>query len=168
MGSNETLNDFADKIGGMAARYAGLGSTLEDSAMVKKLLDSVPDRLYAGVAGMEQFCDLNTLLFEDALGRLKAFDERLQRRGQAGGEQADNALMYTAAQWRARDRHQGGVRDDDDVRSNTSGFGNNRRGRCYKCGKRDHFKRECPQLRKAPAAERALLVDDGVEDGGLL
>ncbi|KAM3346857.1 hypothetical protein ACQJBY_021065 [Aegilops geniculata] len=168
MGSNETLDDFAGKIGGMAARYAGLGSTLEDSAMVKKLLDSVPDRLYAGVAGMEQFCDLNTLLFEDALGRLKAFDERLRRRGQAGGEQADGALMYTVAQWRARDRQQGGARDDDDVRSNASGFGNNRRGRCYKCGERGHFKRECPQQRKAPAAERALLVDDGVEDGGLL
>ncbi|KAE8780925.1 retrotransposon protein [Hordeum vulgare] len=68
------------------ARYAALGSTLEDSALVKKLLDSVPDRLYAAVAGIEQFCDVTTMMFEDTLGRLKAFDEKLQRRGQSCGE----------------------------------------------------------------------------------
>ncbi|XP_073357905.1 uncharacterized protein [Aegilops tauschii subsp. strangulata] len=168
MDGGESLDAFAGKINGMAARYAGLGSTLDDAAMVKKLLDCVPNRLYAAVAGMEQFCDLSALLFEDALGHLKAFDERLRRRGQAGGEQADGALMYTAAQWRARERRQGGARDDDDVRSEASGLGGNRRGRCYKCGDRGHFKRECPQLKKAPAAERALVVDGVVEDDGLL
>ena len=88
---------FAGKISGMAARYVGLGATLDNAAMVKKLLDCVPDRLYAAVAGMEQLCDLETLQFDDALGRLKAFDERLRRRRQAGGELADGELLYTAA-----------------------------------------------------------------------
>ncbi|XBH71455.1 hypothetical protein VPH35_098906 [Triticum aestivum] len=168
MADGDTLDGFAGKLGAMTARFAGLGSTLEDAALMKKLLDSVPDRLYAAVAGIEQFCDVTMMPFEEALGRLKAFDERLRRRGQAGGERTDDALMYTAAQWRARDRQQGGARDDDDVRSQASGFGGNRRGRCYKCGERGHFKRDCPQLRKEPARERALLVDGDVEDGGLL
>ncbi|KAE8773281.1 retrotransposon protein [Hordeum vulgare] len=104
MAEAETLDAFAGRLGGMAARYAALGSTLEDSALVKKLLDSVPDRLYAAVAGIKQFCDVSTMLFEDALGRLKAFDERLQRRGQTGGEREDGQLMLTAEQWRARER----------------------------------------------------------------
>ena len=52
MASGETLDEFAGKLGAMAARFAGLGATLEDAAMVKKLLDCVPDRLYAAVAGM--------------------------------------------------------------------------------------------------------------------
>ena len=85
MAESETLNAFAGRLGSMAARYAARGSILEDAAVVKKLLDSVPDRLYAAVAGIEQFCDVGTMPFEDALGRLKAFDERLRRRGQDGG-----------------------------------------------------------------------------------
>ncbi|KAM3280607.1 hypothetical protein ACQJBY_047427 [Aegilops geniculata] len=168
----ETLDDFAGRLGGMAARYAALGSTLEDAALVKKLLDSVPDRLYAAVAGIEQFCDVDTMLFEDVLGRLKAFDERLRRRGQDGGNHGGEQLMFTAAQWRARERRQGGARgedDDDGARSEASGFGGNRRDRCYKSGERGHFKRECPQWKKGPAAERALLANDGdVEEAGLL
>ncbi|SPT15557.1 unnamed protein product [Triticum aestivum] len=83
MADAETLDDFASRLGGMAARYAALGSTLEDAALVKKLLDLVPNRLYAAVAGIEQFCDVDTMAFEDALGRLKAFDERLRWRGRA-------------------------------------------------------------------------------------
>ena len=58
--------------------------------------------------------------------------------------------------------------DDDGSASTASGGGDNRRGKCYKCGVRGHFKRECPLMRKEPAAGRALLVDDGVEDTGLL
>jgi hypothetical protein len=43
----------AEKISGMTARYAGLGATLDDAAMVKKLLDTNPDHLYPAVAGIE-------------------------------------------------------------------------------------------------------------------
>ncbi|XP_073353580.1 uncharacterized protein [Aegilops tauschii subsp. strangulata] len=78
MESGETLDAFAGKINGMAARYAGLGSMLDDPAMMKKLLDSVPDRLDVAVAGMEQFYDVNSMSFEEALRRLKAFEERLR------------------------------------------------------------------------------------------
>ncbi|XP_073353579.1 uncharacterized protein [Aegilops tauschii subsp. strangulata] len=78
MESGETLDAFAGKISGMAAHYAGLRSTLDNPAMVKKLPDSVPDRLYIAVAGMEQFCDVNSMPFEEALGWLKAFEERLR------------------------------------------------------------------------------------------
>uniref|UniRef100_A0A452ZCR7 Uncharacterized protein n=1 Tax=Aegilops tauschii subsp. strangulata TaxID=200361 RepID=A0A452ZCR7_AEGTS len=104
MAEADTLDGFTGKLGGMVARFAGLRSTLDDATMVKKLLDSVPDRLYAVVAGIEPFCDVSTMAFKKALGRLKAFDERLRRRGQAGGERADGQLMYTATQWRARER----------------------------------------------------------------
>jgi hypothetical protein len=86
MEDTEPLDDYAGKISGMAVRYAGLGATLDDASMVKKLLDTVPDRLYPAVAGIEQFYDVKMMLFEEALSRLKAFDERFRRRSQAGGD----------------------------------------------------------------------------------
>ncbi|KAE8818315.1 hypothetical protein D1007_03948 [Hordeum vulgare] len=63
---------------------------------------------------------------------------------------------------------QGGAHDDDDGRSVASGNRGNRHGRCYKCGERGHFKRDCPKLRREPTAEHALLADIGVEDDDLL
>ncbi|XP_073360016.1 uncharacterized protein [Aegilops tauschii subsp. strangulata] len=166
MDGEESLDAFVAMISGMATRYVGQGSLLDDAAMVKKLLDCFPDRRYAAVARMEQFCDLSTLLFADALGRLKAFDERLRRRRQAGGERADDELLYTAAMvgmgaasWRCARRRR---RGEHSIRRR------GRRGKCYKCGVRGHFKREWPLLRKEPAAGRALLVDGDVDNTGLL
>ncbi|KAE8800762.1 retrotransposon protein [Hordeum vulgare] len=115
------------------------------------------------MAGIEQFCDVSTMTFEDALGRLKAFDKRLCRRGQDGADHGGEQLMLTAEQWRARERRRGGARDDDDDRSVASRARGNRRRRCYHCNERRHFKRECPRREKAPASEQAMLgeiVDD--------
>ena len=108
------------------------------------------------------------MAFDEALGRLHAFDERVRHRGQDGGERGAEQLLMTAAQWRERERRQGGARDDDDGKSVASSSGGNRRGRCYKCSERGHFKRECLQWKKAPVAEWALLTDGDVEDAGLL
>lgn len=169
MEDGESLDVYAGRLAGMTARFAGLGETLSDTELVKKLMDTVPDGLLPVVAGIEQFCKLEELTYDEVLGRLRAFDERVRRRGQSGSERADGQLLYTAAQWRARERRKGGARDDDDdARSVATRDGGNRRGRCYKCGEHGHFKRGCPELRKAPAAERALLGDADVEDNGLL
>jgi hypothetical protein len=99
MWDGEKLDVFAGKISSMAARYASLGATLSDAAMVKKLLDSVPDHLYTAVAGIEQFCDMETLCFDEALGRLKAFEERSERckKQASGSDRGDGQLLLTAA-----------------------------------------------------------------------
>lgn len=54
MAEGEPLDDYAGKISGMAARYASLGSTLDNAITVKKLLDTVPDWVYSAVAGIDQ------------------------------------------------------------------------------------------------------------------
>jgi hypothetical protein len=137
MEDGEALDDYARKISGMAARYAGLGATLGDTAMVKKLLDTVPDRLFPAVAGIEQFCDVEMMAFEEALGRLKAFDERSRRRTHVGGERRDDQLLLTEAEWKARQKEKSSI------------------GKYFNCGNRGHFTRDCPKLRK----EEALFAD---------
>jgi hypothetical protein len=138
MADGQELDDYAGKISGMAARYAGLGATLDDAAMVKKLLDTVPDRLYPAVAGIEQFCDVDKMPFEEALSRLKAFEERCQRRNRtSGGEQRDNQLLLTEAEWQARQKKKSNI------------------GKCFNCGVRGHFARDCRKKKE----EEALLAN---------
>ncbi|XP_048553232.1 uncharacterized protein LOC125533953 [Triticum urartu] len=168
MADGEELDVYGRRLAAMAARYANLRETLGYAALVKKLLDTVPDRFFPVVVGIEQFHDVTTMAFDEALGRLHAFDERVRRRGQDGGERGGEHLLMTAAQWAAREHRHGGAWDDDDGRSVVSGSGGNGRRRCYKCGEHRHFRHECPQLRKGPAAEHALLAGANVDDDGLL
>ena len=161
MASGEQLDQFAGKISGMATRYANLGATLDDAAMVKKLLDSVPDRLYAAVAGIQQFCDADKMYYDEALGRLKAFEERTERRKhRSGGEHGDGQLLLTAAQWAARRRS-----GYDDGGGSSASAERRRLGKCWNCGARGHLQRNCPEPRKEKKEDEALLCDDGDHPG---
>ncbi|KAL9262405.1 hypothetical protein AKJ16_DCAP07264 [Drosera capensis] len=64
----------------MSSRFSSLGADLGDDALVKKLLDCVPERYFTVVVGIEQFFDLKILSFEEAIGRLKIFEERTRLR----------------------------------------------------------------------------------------
>jgi hypothetical protein len=165
MADGEALDVYAGKISGMAAKYASLGATLNDAEMVKKLLDTVPDDLYTAVAGIEQFCDVETVCFDEVLGRLKAFQERSARRKVAlGGERREDQLLLTAAQWEARRRAHGGGYDDDGGSTASGAAEKGRKGKCHNCGVRGHFARDCWKPKKKQQ-EEALLCDAGDQPG---
>ena len=71
---------------------------------MKKLFDIVPDRYLTVVAGIEQFYDLKTLAFDEAVGRLKAFEERT-RRGSSGSRSVKGQVLLTQAEWEARQKN---------------------------------------------------------------
>ncbi|KAE8821642.1 retrotransposon protein [Hordeum vulgare] len=101
MKDSDDLDAYVGRISGMATRYAGLRATLDSAVMVKKLLDNLLDQLYAAVARIEQFCDVDKMQFKEALGRLKEFEERTGQRTQDRGTRGGDQLMLMAAKWAA-------------------------------------------------------------------
>ncbi|XBI80528.1 hypothetical protein VPH35_089670 [Triticum aestivum] len=162
MEDDDDLDAYASKVNDMAVRYAQLRSTLDEAAMVKKLLDTVPGRLYVMVAGIEQSCKVE-MAFEEAVGRLKAFEERTRRRLQVGGKRAGGQLMMTAAQWAARVDSRVGA-----ASATTTTEQQPRLQAAEGSGERRQFRRECLKPWKAQAAEQDLLADANVEYDGLL
>ncbi|XP_062208265.1 uncharacterized protein LOC133909721 [Phragmites australis] len=189
MKEGETLDQLAGRISAMSIRYANLGGLLENAALVKKLLDSVPDRFIHCIAGMEQFCDLKTMAFEEAVGRLKAYDERTNRA--SGGGSVDGQLLLTRAEWEARQKKEAGEssgkgrssdgggrgrggrgrgrgrgrggRGESPTKGGSGGSGNKSRDKshiqCFNCEKYGHYASECKAPKKESEAHLAKADD---------
>ncbi|KAF0933986.1 hypothetical protein E2562_021045 [Oryza meyeriana var. granulata] len=80
MKETESIDEFAGKISGLVNNLSDLGVTMEDDKQVKKLLDSVPDKFLHVIATIEQFFDLDTTPFDQTIGHLKAYEERIHKR----------------------------------------------------------------------------------------
>ncbi|GMI90323.1 hypothetical protein HRI_002701600 [Hibiscus trionum] len=125
MKETETIDDFASKLSAMTSKFSTLGVALEDSSLVKKLLDSVPDKYFPAVAGIEQFYNLETMPFEEAVGRMKAYEERTSRLSE-NTNNTEGQLLLTHAEWKARQK-----KNNCDNSSGSKGRGSSN----YHCGK---------------------------------
>ncbi|KAJ9544830.1 hypothetical protein OSB04_024537 [Centaurea solstitialis] len=105
MKDGETIDEFTRKLSGMVSKYNSLGATLEDGVLVRKLLDSVPDKFLQLVASIEQYSDVDTMSFEEAIGRLKAYEDRLRLRG--GNANGEGSLLLTKTEGRTTQRAAG-------------------------------------------------------------
>ncbi|XP_042472199.1 uncharacterized protein LOC122054838 [Zingiber officinale] len=137
MKETETIDEFAGKLSALSSKFSTLGATLEDSSLVKKLLNSVPDKFFPIVAGIEQFYDLESIPFEEAIGRLKAYEERtLRLRSNTNGTEGE--LLLTHAEWQMRqkgssvDTSSGGKERGSNSSNRGKGHG---RGRGRGCGR---------------------------------
>lgn len=86
MNETESIDSFAGKLSGLASKSASLGETIDESKLVKKLLKVVPKRFIHLVASLEQVLDLKSVGFEDVVGRLKAFEERIREDDDGDGQ----------------------------------------------------------------------------------
>ncbi|KAI3498732.1 hypothetical protein L1887_09191 [Cichorium endivia] len=98
MKEGESVDEFAGKLSGISTSYISLGSKLDDAVLVRKLLDAVPDKFLQLVASMEQYSDIDQMPFEEAIGRLKAYESRLKLRSEVGNNEASLLLTRSEGQ----------------------------------------------------------------------
>nr|GEW58993.1 putative zinc finger, CCHC-type [Tanacetum cinerariifolium] len=130
----------------LASKARSLVYELEEVDLVKRLLDSMPKSFLHIVASIEQCFELDSMLFDEAVGRLKAYEERIK--GVEKMEDTQGGLLL------ASDGKSHGCKHCGGGSSNREDFGRGRgrgrgsvRGRdgnervrdkshvkCYKCG----------------------------------
>ncbi|KAD7117673.1 hypothetical protein E3N88_04941 [Mikania micrantha] len=74
----ETVDEFAGRLSGIQSKYRSLGSSLEEEVLVRKFLNSMPKKYLPIVASIEQYSEIENMAFEEVVGRLKAYEERVK------------------------------------------------------------------------------------------
>lgn len=98
MKDSEQLDDFFMKLNGVVTNIHALGEEMQESYVVKKLLRAVPTRFLQIASTIEQFGNLETMTVEEAIGSLKAHDERIKGKG----DSTESQLMLTEEEWKRR------------------------------------------------------------------
>ncbi|KAL1215283.1 Retrovirus-related Pol polyprotein from transposon TNT 1-94 [Cardamine amara subsp. amara] len=125
MKDSEKIDDFAGKLSEILSKSAALGVNIEESKLVKKFLKSLPRKKYIHiVASFEQVLDLNTTSFEDIIGRLIAYEERISEEEEETQEDQSKLIGRGRGQFY-------GIRDTSRVTF-------------YRCDKICHFASNCP------------------------
>lgn len=156
MKTTETIDDFGGKLSEISSKAAALGEIIEESKLVKKFLKSLPRQKYIHiVASLEQVLDLNTTTFEDIVGRLKAYEERIFDEEEDVNED-QNKLMYATMEAQPQQSYRN-TNGDNRGRGRGGRFYSRGRGRgrsnserdlskviCYRCDKYGHYASDCP------------------------
>ncbi|KAD4584327.1 hypothetical protein E3N88_21928 [Mikania micrantha] len=171
MKDTDSIDDVAARLQGLASQYSAYGSLLEEKRLVRKFLNMMPKRFINIVASIEQMVDLDTISFEEIVGRLKAFEDRVKSiEGEPDntGKLMFNKLSSTSkgepsglrgksngqTSSRGRGRGRGGARVQQDRLKTVVGRnqGNEKSGgkkdksqvQCFRCDKLGHYASVCP------------------------
>lgn len=78
MKETDSIDEFAGRLSEISSKSASLGESIEETKLVMKFLKCLPRRKYIHiVTSLEQLLDMKNTTFEDSIGRLKAFEERI-------------------------------------------------------------------------------------------
>lgn len=152
MKETETIDDFSGKLSEISSKSSALGEDIEEAKLVKKFLKCLPRRKYIHiVAALEQVLDLKTTTFEDIVGRLKVYEERVEDEEEAQEDQSK--LMYATAESQSNR----GFNGENRGRGRGGRYLNRGRGRgryntprdiskvtCYRCDRVGHYASDCP------------------------
>lgn len=115
MKDNDSLDDFFLKLNGLVTNIRALGENVSENYVVKKLLRAVPNKFLQITSTIEQFGNLEEMSVEEAIGSLKAQEERLRGKTETKGgqlllteeectrkEKEDGKLLLTREEWLRR------------------------------------------------------------------
>lgn len=156
MKDGEQLDEFCLKLNGLVTNIRALGEDIEESYVVKKLFRAMPSKFLQIVSTIEQFGDIETMSVEEAIGSLKAHEERMK--GQNEGSRGQ--LLLTEDEWSKRENSEGKLlltreewikrngRGGNDGASSQRFRGKDRgrdksRVRCFSCGILGHYATNC-------------------------
>ncbi|XP_010484986.1 PREDICTED: uncharacterized protein LOC104763293 [Camelina sativa] len=125
MGDSESVDEYAGKMSGLAAQSASLGEAIDETKLVKKFLSGLPrEKFIHIVASLEQVLNLNTTTFEDIVGRIKAYEERV---GKETLSEDQGKLMFSNTNYRGGyGGFRGGARGRGDTGRGSFGRGRGR------------------------------------------
>lgn len=145
MKEGELVDDCATKLSGLISKLRSLGHEVEEEEMMRRLLDAMPKSFLQIVVSIEQCFELDTMLFDEAVGRLKAYEERMKSHDEKEGEHGQLLMAeqrYGESSGRGRGRGKSYERGGRG-RGKGSGRGDKSGIRCYDCGTFGHFSYEC-------------------------
>ena len=185
MKDEDTIDLFAGKLSEISSKSASLGKTIEEPKLVKKFLKSLPRKKYIHmVASLEQVLDLNETSFEDIVGRLKAYEERIAEEEEDHNDDQEKLMNGDASQENYAGSYSAGRGRGRGGRSNWRGRGRGRNGSsfhnqreaykqrqngdishitCFSCDKQGHYASDCPD-KKLKLQETVEKKDDGTQD----
>ncbi|GJX66994.1 uncharacterized mitochondrial protein-like protein [Tanacetum coccineum] len=97
MSDNDNIDAYAVKLSGIASKSATLGEVMSEHNLVKKFLTSLPRYFIHIVVALDQVLDLKTNWFEDVVGRLKAYEERVKQEDKVNDSQ--EKLLYVRPEY---------------------------------------------------------------------
>ncbi|GJY23621.1 zinc finger, CCHC-type containing protein [Tanacetum coccineum] len=186
MKEDEAIDTFTAKLTTLVNKAASLGHTIEDFVVVRKLLNAVPDKFLQIVASIEQYSDLDEMSVEEAIGRLKTFEERIKvKKGKAFEDQ--DKLLFAKHNDNGRRHHyddQGGGRyipphsrnrDDNRQHEKEESFSQDyneemrkprdfSKVKCYNCNEYGHYASHCRKRdQRQQRRETSNLVEEDLE-----
>lgn len=161
MRDSESIDTYGGKLSELASQSAALGHTIEEPKLVKKFLNSLPrSKFIQIIASLEQVLNLNNTGYEDIIGRLKVYEERILK--EEGNSETQGNLLFSSMNSRG---YQGSF-ENSRGRGRGRGRGRSNRGRgrgrfntqdqpkkkkdrsnvvCFRCDKAGHFASVCPE-----------------------